>query len=203
PRHPRGRWRFPLAFGLGLGTCYLPYLLTSGSNVLGYLPQYFGERFNMGLARLLIPTLHDLGVEPTRGLLILTLGILGAIGLLMVLRPAASGEAAVRRSIWLIGTFTLLTQNLFAWYMLWLLPLVALFVRPGRLMGLRADGWTAWWLFGGLVGLSYTFFITWRPVPVALWAQFVPLYGLLLWDAGRSLYKMRFGRGQVDGKAAS
>ncbi|MGD8624920.1 MAG: glycosyltransferase family 87 protein, partial [Anaerolineae bacterium] len=42
PRHPRGRWRFPLAFGLGLGTCYLPYLLTSGSNVLGYLPQYFG-----------------------------------------------------------------------------------------------------------------------------------------------------------------
>ncbi|MGD8793739.1 MAG: hypothetical protein PVF47_14385, partial [Anaerolineae bacterium] len=156
-----------------------------------------------GLARLLIPTLHDLGVEPTRGLLILTLGILGAIGLLMVLRPAASGEAAVRRSIWLIGTFTLLTQNLFAWYMLWLLPLVALFVRPGRLMGLRADGWTAWWLFGGLVGLSYTFFITWRPVPVALWAQFVPLYGLLLWDAGRSLYKMRFGRGQVDGKAAS
>jgi hypothetical protein len=86
-----------------------------------------------------------------------------------------------------------LTQNLFSWYMLWLLPLVALFVRPGRLMGLRADAWTGWWLFCGLVALSYTFFIRWEPVPAALWVQFVPLYGLLLWDAGRFLWRKRFG----------
>jgi hypothetical protein len=187
---------------LGLGACYLPYVLTSSSKVIGYLPQYFGERFNMGLAGILIPKLQGLGIEPDRGLLILTLGVLGVIGLLMVLRPATDGETAVRRSIWLMGAFTLLTQNLFSWYMLWLLPLVALFVQPGRLAGLRADGWTGWWLFCGLVGLSYTFFIRWRPVPVALWAQFVPLYALLLWDVGRSLYNKRFGRGQVDGKLA-
>jgi hypothetical protein len=202
PRHPQGRWRFPLAFGLSLGACYLPYVVTSNSKVIGYLPQYFGERFNMGLAGILIPRLQSLGIEPDRGLLLLTLGVLGVIGLLMVLRPAADGEAALRRSLWLMGAFTLLTQNLFSWYMLWLLPLVALFVRPGRLLGLRADGWTGWWLFCGLVGLSYTFFVHWRPMPVALWAQFVPLYGLLLWDVGRSLYKMRFGQSQVDGKFA-
>jgi hypothetical protein len=86
-----------------------------------------------------------------------------------------------------------LTQNLFSWYLLWLLPLVALFVRPGRLLGLRADGWTGWWLFCGLVALSYTFFVQWEPVPAALWAEFAPLYALLLWDAGRFLWRGRLG----------
>ena len=193
PRHPQGRWRLPLAFVLSLGACYLPHIWTSGPGVLGYLPRYFGERFNMGLAGLLIRGLERLGLDPNGGMLALTLGTLALLGLAMILRPAASGEAAVRRSIWLIGAFTLLTQNLFPWYLLWLLPLVALFLRPGRLLGLRADAWTGWWLFCGLVGLSYTFFIDWQPVPVALWVQFAPLYALLLWDAGRSLWRRRFG----------
>jgi hypothetical protein len=90
-----------------------------------------------------------------------------------------------------MGAFTLLTQNLFSWYLLWLLPLVALFVRPGRLLGLRAEAWTGWWLFCGLVALSYTFFIDWAPVPAALWIQFAPLWGLLLWDAGQHLWRRR------------
>lgn len=193
PRHSPGRWRLPLAFALGLGVCYLPYIWTTGPQVLGYLPRYFGERFNMGLASLLIPQLERLGLDPDLGILVFTLGVLALLGLVMILHPAAGGEAAVRRCIWLIGAFTLLTQNLFSWYLLWLLPLVALFVRPGRLLGLRADGWTGWWLFCGLVALSYTFFIHWEPVPVMLWAQFAPLYGLLLWDAGRFLWRRRFG----------
>jgi hypothetical protein len=203
PRHSRGRWQLPLAFAFGLGACYLPYVWTNGSKVLGYLTRYFGERFNMGLAGLLIPQLKRLGLDPDLGVLALSLGILALLGLVMVLRPAASGEVAVRRCVWLIGAFTLLTQNLFSWYMLWLLPLVALFVRPGRLMGLRADAWTGWWLFCGLVALSYTFFIRWKPVPAALWAQFVPLYGLLLWDAGRFLWRKRFGRQDILEELAS
>ena len=193
PRHPQGRWRLPLAFGLSLGACYLPYVWTSGAGVLGYLPHYFGERFNLGLAGLLLPGLEYLGLDPNRSLLVLMLAVLALLGLGLVLRPAASGESAVRRCIWLMGAFTLLTQNLFSWYLLWLLPLVAIFLRPGRLLGLRAGGWTGWWLFCGLAGLSYTFFIQWRPVPMALWAQFAPLYGLLLWDAGRCLWRRRCG----------
>ena len=202
PRHPQGRWRFLLAFVLSLGACYLPYVWSSGPMVIGYLPRYFGERFNMGLANLLVPALQRLGMDPDRGLLVITLGSLSLIGLVMILRPAADGEAAVRRCIWLIGGFTLLTQNLFSWYLLWLLPLVALFVRPGRFLGLRADGWTGWWLFCGLVGLSYTFFLHWRPVPAALCAQFVPLYGLLLWDTGRCLWRRRHGWHGVGGTIA-
>ena len=157
----------------------LPSLLPLVGILIGFLL--------LGLANLLIPAFESLGLDPNVGMLALTLAVLAIMSLVMVLRPAPDGETALRRCGWLIGAFTLLTQNLFSWYMLWMLPLVALFVRPGRLFGLRAGGWTGWWLFCGLVGLSYSFFIRWRPVPAALWLQFLPLYGLLLWDAGRSL----------------
>jgi alpha-1,6-mannosyltransferase len=187
PRHPQGRWRMPLAFALTLTACYAPYTLASGRPPIGYLPNYFKERFNMGLADELIPRFIRWGVDPDRGLLLLTAGVLAALGLWMVLRPATDGATALRRCVWLIGAFTLLTQNLFSWYMLWLLPLIAIFLRPGRLLGLRADAWTGWWLFCGLVALSYTFFIHWRPLKAALWAQFLPLYAFLLVAAASTL----------------
>jgi hypothetical protein len=186
PGDRRGRWAMPVAFGLTLAGCYLPYALNSGTKVIGFLPRYLGDRFNMGLAGLLIPGFEAVGVDPNRGVLGLVVAVLAALGLWMVLRPATSGEAAVRRSIWLIGAFTLLTQNLFPWYMLWLLPLLAIFMQPGQLLGLRADAWTGWWLFCGLIALSYTFFLSWRPVAPAIWAQYLPLYALLAVDAGRT-----------------
>ena len=187
PTDRRGRWTLPAAFALTVAACYAPFVLRDGSQVLGFLPVYFNERFNLGLAALLIPQLKAWGIDPDLGILALTLAVLAALGLWMILRPAADGETALRRSIWLIGAFTLLTQNLFSWYMLWALPLAAIFVQPGRLLGLRADAWTGWWLFCGLVALSYTVFITGRPQPWAAWAQYLPLYALLLVDAARRL----------------
>jgi alpha-1,6-mannosyltransferase len=183
PRHAQGRWRLPLAFVLTLAACYAPYVIVSGVQVLGYLPNYFRERFNMGLAGELIPRFIHWGIDPHQGMFVLTAGVLVSLGVWMVLRPAHNGAEALRRCVWLIGAFTLLTQNLFSWYMLWLLPLIALYLRPGRLLGLRADAWTGWWLFCGLVALSYTFFIDWRPVRAALWAQFLSLYAFLVADA--------------------
>ena len=180
PRDTQGRWRMPLAFVLTLVACYLPYVFVSGTQVLGYLPKYFRERFNMGLAGELIPRFIRWGIDPNQGMFFLTAGVLAVLGVWMLLRPARSGEEAVRRCVWLIGAFTILTQNLFSWYMLWLLPLIAIYLRPGSLFGLHADAWTGWWLFCGLVALSYTFFIDWRPVRSALWAQFLPLYAFLI-----------------------
>ena len=62
-----------------------------------------------------------------------------------------------------------------------------LFIEPSgrKLAGLnlpRLDAWTGWWLFCGLVGLSYTFFINWQPMEAAILAQFLPLYAFLLVD---------------------
>jgi hypothetical protein len=172
-----------------VAACYLPFVVRDGAAVLGFLPNYFEERFNMGAAAFLIAAFQGAGLDPNRALLLLTLCALGTLALIMMCSPAQEGEQAVRRSIWLMGAFTLLTQNLFSWYMLWMLPLVALFLVPGlhlRHFSLpRADGWSGWWLFCGLVALSYSFFLAWRPLPWAIWAQFLPLYLLLLVDLAR------------------
>jgi hypothetical protein len=194
PNHRRGRWQLPLAFVGTVAACYAPYVAWSGSGVLGFLPNYVNERFNMGLAGLLTPLFVGWGVDPSRAILALTLLGLGVAALWMVRFPAGDGASALRRSIWLIGIFTLLTQNLFSWYMLWTVPLLALFLQPGPFLGLRPDAWTGWWLFSGLIMLSYTFFILWRPQPLWIWVQFVPLYTLLLVDGLRRVQMRRAQR---------
>jgi alpha-1,6-mannosyltransferase len=192
--HPQGRWRMPVAFALTVTLCYLPYLLTSGSQVVGYLPKYLREQWNIGpLARLLLSTFSYTDIDPKKGILILTMGVLVAVWLVMMLLPTPDGETAIRRSLWPLGVMTLCSQNLFSWYMLWLLPLLAIFLRPGRLLGFRVDAWTGWWIFSGLVALSYTPFIDLRPVPAAIWAQFLPLYALLLADLLRGVGVLRVG----------
>ena len=193
PQHPQGRWRMPLAFAATVFATYLPYLITSGSGVIGFLPNYLREQFNVGpLANLLLSLFDRAGLAPKQSVAVLLLAILALISLTLVLRPAVDGETALRRCIWLIGAYTLLSYNLFSWYLLWLLPLLTLFVQPGRLLGLRADAWTGWWLFGGLIALSYTFFIDWKPVPVAQWAQFLPLYLFLLLGLARRWKDFKF-----------
>ncbi len=172
-------WLVPIAMAF---VFLLPYIfyVAQGAGVLGFLPNYFDERFNMGLAGALSYFIERYtSWKPqtvVNALLALTLAV---ISLYFVLRPARDGADAVRRCIYPIGAFTLLTQNLFPWYALWLVPLVALFLRAGK-FGLRFDAWTGWFLFTGLVALAYTFFIRWRVVEWAIWAQFVPLYFFLL-----------------------
>jgi hypothetical protein len=193
PHHPQGRWRLPLAFSLTVLAIYLPYLLINGSEVIGFLPKYLKEQFNIGpLVNLLLSLFHQSGFEAKQSVSLLLLAILALVSLTMVLQPAQDGEAALRRCIWLMGAYTLLSYNLFSWYLLWLLPLLALFVRPGRWLGLRADAWTGWWLFSGLIALSYTFFIDWKPVPMAQWVQFWPLYLFLVLALAWRLKNMDF-----------
>ncbi len=198
PRHPPGRWRMPLAFAVTLGVAYLPYLASDGSGVIGFLPKYLREQFNRGpLIDQLLRFFYRLDLDPKQSVTVLLLALLTGISLALVLRPTADGETALRRCIWIIGAFTLLSYNLFSWYLLWLLPLLALFIRPGFFFGLRVDAWTGWWLFSGSIALSYTFFIAWKPVPVWQWLEFAPLYGLLLVNLARRWPALR-GSGSYD-----
>ncbi len=110
------------------------------------------------------------------------------------MRPAADAETALRRCLWPIGAYTLLTINLYPWYMLWLTPLLALFLAsrqaetPVELARrLLSSSWTGWWLFCGLIALAYTFYIQRLPDWVAILVQFIPLYEFLLIDLGRWL----------------
>jgi alpha-1,6-mannosyltransferase len=182
PRDEQGRlraaWIMPLAFVGVFALTYVPYL-SIGAGVIGFLPGYLNENFNMGLADLISHIAKWAGGQPDYVVNAVMAAALAIIGLIFVLRPATHAEQAIWRCIWLIGAFTLLTQNLFPWYMLWLVPLIALFLRPGKL-GLKLDAWTGWFLFSGLVALAYTFFIKWVPVVWASFVEYVPLYALLI-----------------------
>ena len=167
------------AFGFTLALGYAPYLLWGGG-VIGFLPKYFDENFNLGLARILFDIAQRYTISGASLANAITFGGLAVMGLVFVLRPAADGRAALRRCVWLIGWFTLFTQNLFAWYLLWLLPLITLFVEPGKLFGLKLAPLSAWLIFTGTVALSYMFFVKWRVVLWAQAAEYWPLYALLL-----------------------
>jgi hypothetical protein len=157
------------------------------------LPHYLREQFNIGPPVKFLLWLFDYaGFDPNRGVTLLLLLSLALISLTFVLSPATDGQTALRRCIWLIGAYTLFSYNLFSWYLLWLLPLLALFIQPGPWLGLRPDAWTGWWLFSGLVTLSYTFFIDWKPVPLPQWLEFLPLYLFLGLDWAQRRKQFQF-----------
>jgi len=194
-RHNRGWWRAPLTFAITLGLFYLPYTLKSGIQVLGYMPKYLWEKFNTSpLVLNLDKFLNWLELDHTKTSLVLMIFILIVLYCIVIIKPAPDSETALRRCIWPIGIITLLSRNLFSWYLLWLLPLVAIFLQPsrkslGRLSLPRLDSWTGWWLFSGLIGLSYTFFIQSETINAVTLIQFLPLYALLLVDLFRFLWK--------------
>ncbi len=189
PQHPRGRWNMPLGFLGALGLFYIPYFLTSGSQVLGYLPKYFQETFNASpLVYALEYYFSSLLSGLPGGLTLVTLAIVAVLAIWSIFHPAANAETALRRCIWPIGVFTLLSQDLFPWYMLWLLPLIAIFLEPGvaRLGTFRLpriDAWTGWWLFCGLVGITYFSFVPTLPfalLVIGTLLEFIPLYVFLI-----------------------
>jgi alpha-1,6-mannosyltransferase len=193
PQDAKGRWSMPLTFFIAIGMFYAPYVLASEASVFGYLPRYFKETFN--ISPLLSTWNHFLGVlhlnVPYR-LVGLSIGTILIAATWCVFHPTEEAATALRRCIWPIGVVTLFSQDLFAWYMLWLLPLIAVFLQPSivkwkTLTLPKLDAWTGWWLFCGLIALSYTFFIHWKPIQAALYVQFLPLYALFAIDGVRFL----------------
>ncbi|MFC2028889.1 glycosyltransferase 87 family protein [Chloroflexota bacterium] len=190
-RHKQGRWTMPLTFSGTVAAFYIPYLLKDGGAVLGFLPKYFQETFNVS------PFVKSLGQlldvfnwhSPNR-IIFIALSIILLVVIWAILNPAQDAETAIKRCILPIGIITLFSQNLFPWYMLWLLPLIAIFLepsnrQPGFLILPRLNSWTGWWLFCGLISLAYTFFVDWKPNNLAIWIQFMPLYAILLFDLVR------------------
>jgi hypothetical protein len=191
----RPAWSTPLAFLAGFSLPYLPYL-SAGSRMVGFLPNYLKERFNPGLAYFVGRWAGNAGLRPELISWLLLGFALAVIYTVIALQSNKNGQSAVRACIWPIGAFTLLTQNLFPWYMLWLLPFLAIFHplhgeidQPARAQ-LPWASWTGWWLFCGLIALSYTFFIRWRPIPWVAWMQYLPLYTFLIIDLIRWLRRL-------------
>lgn len=173
----RRRWRiaFPIAMLATIGIGYLLYSAPN-VNVFGFLSDYSREFFNVSpeimryinfMAQFRIPWYR--AVTPLMFILI------ALISLFFWLIPAHTARGAVLRCATPIGIYLVVNVNLFSWYMLWMLPLVTLSLR---FIGLNAA--FAWWIFSGLIALSYTFFLSWQFLDWALHAQYYPLYALLI-----------------------
>ena len=186
PQHPKGKWVMPLTFAFTIGVFYAPYILTSETSVFGYLPHYFKEKFNISpLVSMLNRLLDGIGVNIPYRLIALALTAILISAIWCIFHPVPNAETVLRRCILPIGIVTLFSQDLFAWYMLWLLPLTAIFLQPSdkrwKMLAVpKMDAWLGWWLFCGLIALSYTFFIKWKSVPSAIQFEFIPLYLFLV-----------------------
>lgn len=176
------RWRlsFPIVLLITISAGYLVYLIP-GVNTLGFLATYQRETFNVGpLPDLMIRWAESHHIDFYIPVNIAMPALVGIVSLLFIIFPARTPREAIQRCVWPIGIYLVVSQNLFSWYVLSMLPLIAMGLQRGRWLGFRADAVFGWWLFSGLVGLSYTIFITGYAQQWAITLQFLPLYGLLI-----------------------
>ncbi|MBI4638099.1 MAG: DUF2029 domain-containing protein [Candidatus Rokubacteria bacterium] len=174
----RGDRRFPLALALTVAAGYLCYLPGAGPTIVGFLPEYFGsaEDFNIGL-RFFLTDAIGLGGEIARGTVMLLLfAVLLAILIRIPRGRAEDAESVLGAGMTAVAAYLVLVPTaMHAWYALWILPFLTLRPSPG------------WIWFSGAVGLSYLKY-AWEPEGFPLWAralEFIPLYGLLAWEAYR------------------
>ena len=181
----RGEWRFPAACVAGVAAGYALYAVPVGFGVLGFLPEYFssGEDFNVGLrwfvtAGMIFAGDRVIG-EVVRG--IAMLGLFGLLTYVLItirrgLREGADGVFAAGFAA--VGAYLVLVPTaLHAWYVLWIVPFLA--VTPAL----------AWLWFSGAIALSYLDY-AWRPAPFPFWAralEFLPLGALLAWEHRRAI----------------
>jgi hypothetical protein len=152
PLLPVAAW--PVAgasFAAVMLTGYMPGLLT-GAAVFGSLPRYLAEEyFNPGLLRSLVEAPD--------------LTLLAAGTWVLAVSAVRRDAPAPARAVSLIGGLLLLSPNLFPWYVIGLVPLLA------------SSPSVPWIAFTGTVVLAYSFFLQ-QPWAIPGWAralEFAPL----------------------------
>jgi hypothetical protein len=188
----RWRWAFPLAMVATIAAGYAVYY-APGINMLGYLAKYQREHFNIGtLPYSLIEFAFVLQRQGVRVAWytpnsVAMPALIIVISLVLWAFPARTVRGTIWRCYLPIAAYLLVNQNLFSWYALWLLPLVALDLRAGRIFGFGVNMALAWWIFTGLLAISYLWFIGSSFPEWARVLEFFPLYILLIASAGNAL----------------
>ncbi len=176
--HGRRRWPTLVGCCAAILMGYLPFLPAAGREVLGHLPRFLSdpqEMFNPSLMGLVVLPLSRASQAPVfwaswigRVMLLITLAWL--------LRQEAETADDLLARIWVVaGALTLLTMTMHPWYLLWLVPLLA--IRP------RA----AWIYLSGAVAVSYLSYLVTPPTRAVIGVlEYLPFLLLLWWQWRRS-----------------
>jgi len=164
--------RVLLAAATVVGLLYVPHV-AAGRKVLGFLPQYLSdpeERFNSGPGALLAYGLGSLSSHPSQ----VAYGVLALALIAVSLRGTRTEEkrldAAVAEVLLLFGAFVTFAQTIHPWYLLWVLPFLA--IRPSA----------CWIYLSGAIAFSYLKY-TDDHLHMPLWAgllEYAPFYLLAL-----------------------
>jgi alpha-1,6-mannosyltransferase len=151
------RWdkKLPIAFTITIVVCYIPYVLSAGAGVLGFLPQYAKEEGlqNGGRYYLLVLTdyilgwcgvVHDL---PPAIFTSMALAVLGAVAIWALYRePPFGRENSETQGRWIFSafvlalTFSILLSSYYPWYYSWL-ALFLCFIPNSAALALTLITW--------------------------------------------------------------
>jgi alpha-1,6-mannosyltransferase len=151
------RWdkKLPVAYALTIGVCYLPYVVSAGAHVLGFLPKYAEEEGLQSGARYYLLDLinylldwcgvvHELPVPVFTGI---ALAGLGAIAVWAFWRqPPLRPDDSKSRNLWLFPAFLLavafsiLLSPYYPWYYSWL-ALFLCFIPSSPVLLLTLIAW--------------------------------------------------------------
>jgi alpha-1,6-mannosyltransferase len=153
----RAGTRVVAVFALVVVLGYAP-ALGSGLLVLGSLPRYLEqEYFNPGLARSVVDS-------PMGSILAMAAWVAWVV---WWRRPSTLVDGALP----LTGGFAVLSPNVFPWYVLWVVPFLAL--RPSPM----------WIAFTGTIAFAYAFFL-YQPWAIPIWARLLEIAPLVLGTGG-------------------
>jgi hypothetical protein len=167
----RRRWGVVAVVAVVVIVGYLPFL-GAGTRLVGSLREYGATWwFNGPPYMALAAVIHDPALA--RRLLV-------AFGVVFALVTAFRETDPARYACRVVACALLLSPTVYPWYLVWIVPFLCLFPSRG------------WFAFTGLVALSY---IVWPAYAASgawtlpnwvLALEYLPVYGLLAWDAWRS-----------------
>jgi alpha-1,6-mannosyltransferase len=163
----RTRWRGGALFAASAALLLLPYSTAGGGLLKGLLTYAEHWRNNASLYALFAAATGEAVVATG-----LALGIVG--GLALHLARMRSGP--LRSGYLLLAAVLLVSPSVFPWYVTWLVPFLCFFPRPAFLL------WTVTVLLSYHVLIDFTALGVWHYTPWLVWLEYLPVYGLLLWE---------------------
>ncbi len=180
----RGAARFGAGLAAAIAFAYFPFADAGSALFRGLAAYSFDLEFNAGLYAIVRAALRAAAApESAWSLVPRLLPIIPALAAPLFWR-FARGDLA-RASLWTLGALILVSPQVHPWYLLWLLPFLA--VLPSR----------AWLLFTFLVFISYETHALYRATGVwgesiAIRAiQYVPLFALLIVEGVEAVMRAR------------